>query len=94
MFWLMRLLSVEDVFEVVSFLEWKFKLEWPREQNIKGCTCSINVARGYTEKLSHNYAHARALSAVSQMQETLHFFSVSRILSTDMTLLYYGSSNI
>ena len=40
-------LSVKEGFQVLSFLKLAFKSEWPREQHIKYCLWSMNVARGY-----------------------------------------------
>ena len=67
--WLIRLLIVKDVLDVLSFLKWEFKSEWPREQNIKYCPCSTNVFQ--------IYAHACTLSAESDGSYTVKYAYVA-----------------
>ena len=60
-----EVLQCWDVLKVLSFLKWEFKSEWPKEQIIKCCSYSTNVAGSYKQNLFQIYAHACTLSALS-----------------------------
>ena len=60
-----EVLMCQECVGSVKLFEMRIKIRVPREQNIKCCPCSTNVARGPNQKLFQIYAHAFTLSALS-----------------------------